>query len=147
MYKKYIEYDGCMYQVSAIYNGYENEIMIFPVINNIVSGNEVYAFRYSDDLSIAEKFRDITKHPEKYLSKQAIDKYLNSKEEDFKLSDVLKFVQLFEEMYIKFEVINKTDYIRLRINEQHLDQSQYSPSLDILFDKNGNFFCFEPFGE
>lgn len=63
------------------------------------------------------------------------------------MTDIQKFILFLEEMNIKFEMINKSNYFRLCIDEKHLDQNQYSPSLDIVFDKNGKFSYFETYGE
>lgn len=83
MIKDIIGCDGIEYQLSTVY--FEDtgihETMIFPIINGVVSGEEVYAFRTLDSQESQKKHADAYYNPVKYLSTEAIDKYLKSKEE------------------------------------------------------------------
>lgn len=75
--KTYITYNNCRYQISTVYLSYFElyETMIFPVINGIVSGNEVFTFRTFNKKDSIKKHIDICQHPEKYLSKEKIQEY------------------------------------------------------------------------
>ena len=55
--------------------------MIFPIECNAVSGNEVYCFRATDKEELNNKYRDIYFDSKKYISEEAIEKYLKEKEE------------------------------------------------------------------
>ena len=81
MIKDYIEYNDKKYQLSTIYNDYEFKTMIFPIENGVVSGAEVYKFTTFNSSESKKKHRDIYENPEKYISNEAIKRYLESKEE------------------------------------------------------------------
>ena len=77
-------YTGKKYQISTawVYDCYF-ETMIFPIENDMVSGNEVYKWE-SDTLEDAvDKHRDIKNRPQAYISEESIAKYIKLKEEDF----------------------------------------------------------------
>lgn len=81
MIKDIIKYDNKEYQLSTIYieNMITFETMIFPIENGKVSGEEVYCFRTLRVNESKWKHTDIYKHPEKYVSNKAIEKYLTCK--------------------------------------------------------------------
>ena len=81
MVKDIIKYDNKEYQLSTVFikNMALFETMIFPIENNIVSGNEVYCYRTMDAGESKYKHEDIYENTEKYLSDKAIEKYLACK--------------------------------------------------------------------
>ena len=81
MIKDYIEYNDKKYQLSTIYNDYEFETMVFPIENGVVSGAEVYKFTTFNSSESRKKHRDIYENPEKYVSSEAVQQYLDSKED------------------------------------------------------------------
>ena len=83
MVKDIIKYNDKEYQLSTVKIDVMFETMIFPIENGIVSGSEVYCFRTLDAGKSCDKHGHIYYHPEKYLSDEAIDKYIKSKEDDF----------------------------------------------------------------
>lgn len=78
MVKGIIKYNEKEYQLSTVF--IENmdlfETMIFPIENGIVSGDEVYCYRTMDAEESKCKYEDICENVEKYLSANAIEKYL-----------------------------------------------------------------------
>ena len=54
-------------------------MMIFPIECNVVSGNEVYCFRTTVKEELNNKYRDIYFDSKKYISEEAIEKYLKEK--------------------------------------------------------------------
>lgn len=80
MIKDIIEYCGKRYQLSTINLNGVFETMIFPVEDGVVSGKEVYCFRTCKAGESKNKHADIYYNNAKYLSEQAIDDYLRSKE-------------------------------------------------------------------
>lgn len=81
MIKDIIKYDNKEYQLSTIYieDMLTFETMIFPIIDNEIYGYEVYCFRTTNVNESKNKHLDIYKHPEKYVSKEAIDKYIKDR--------------------------------------------------------------------
>lgn len=81
MAKEVIKYNEKEYQLSSrfIENMCVFEIMIFPIENGIVSGNEVFCHRTHYLASANEIYTNIKFHPEKYLSGKAIEKYFACK--------------------------------------------------------------------
>ena len=81
MAKNIIKYNEKEYQLSSVYFDKMKlfEIMIFPIENGIVSGNEVYCKRTHNLIFANEVYIDIKFNPEKYLSDKAIEKYLACK--------------------------------------------------------------------
>lgn len=151
--KDYIKYKNKEYQLSTIKNDSEFETMVFPIKNGKISGNEVYKFTTFDAGESSDKHGDIYNNPEKYVSSEAIKKYLDSKEEDFKESDIDKFKTFFDEMNIEyveieFKPANKPSVIILSINDKHFSPYIYSASLDFRFYKStGKLIFIEPCGE
>lgn len=84
MLKDILIYEGKKYQLSGVKINGCFETMIFPIIDGVVSDIEVYCFRTTEVYKFHNKYRDIYYHPKKYVSKEAITKYLKEKEEYFK---------------------------------------------------------------
>ena len=76
MLKDIIEHNNKIYQLSAVKLNGVFEIMVFPIENGVVSNNEVYCFRTARVNEFHNKYKDIYYHSEKYLSDEAIEKYL-----------------------------------------------------------------------
>lgn len=76
-----IKYNNKEYQISTVYikKMYTYETMIFPIENNKVSGDEIYCFRTMDGVEAINNHKDIFLHIEKYVSDEAIMKYINKK--------------------------------------------------------------------
>ena len=147
--KNDIEYNGKSYQVSTIelYWGYET--MIFPVIDGMVSGSEVYKYRTCLKSDSENKHFDIVKHPKKYLDENCIEEYKKSLEEEFKLTDIEKFKNFFDEMGIKYHYAEypSGNLATIDIDEKHIYIS-YCNSITINFELNtGQFIEFEAWGE
>ena len=149
MIKNEIEYKGKSYQVSTIDLHWGYETMIFPIINGVVSGNEVYKYRTCDRDDIINKHFDIVTHPEKYLDDKIIEEYKKSLEKYFKVTDIEKFKNFFDDMGIEYKEY-KYDRMRevvLEIDQKHVCTG-YSNSLNINFKLDtGEFIEFEPWGE
>lgn len=108
MSKDIVKYGEKEYQLSTVNLDGLLETMIFPIKDGIVSGREVYCFRTVKPGESMEKHGDIFYHPEKYLSKDAITRYLREKEEiygacDFDRQTALNTTNLNE----LFEYIDK----------------------------------------
>lgn len=149
MIKNEIEYKGKSYQVSTIdlHCGYET--MIFPIINGVVSGSELYKYRTCLKSDSTNKHFDIVIHPEKYLDEKIIENYKESLEEDIKLTDIEKFKDFFNEMDIEYKECkyDRTNEIVLEIDKKHV-YTGYSNELNINFNLDtGKFIEFEPWGE
>lgn len=84
MIKDIINYNDKKYQLSTacIKSMTTFETMIFPIEDDIISGNEVYCFRTTDAGESKCKHIDIYEHPEKYLTEKNINEYLKSKKND-----------------------------------------------------------------
>lgn len=82
MIKDYIKYEEKEYQVSTVNIDGMLETMIFPVENGIVSGSEVYKFRTCNAGESKNKHRDIVTNVENYISKEAIERYLEAKDRE-----------------------------------------------------------------
>lgn len=82
MIKDIIKYSDKEYQLSTVYieNMSTFETMIFPIKNGKVSGEEVYCFRTLRAGESQKKHEDIYYHPENYVTKEAIEKYLVCKD-------------------------------------------------------------------
>ena len=82
MVKDIIKYKEKEYQLSTvkIENMLTFETMIFPIEDGVVLGTEVYCFRTLESGKSLNKHADIYNHPEKYLSEEAINKYLKLKD-------------------------------------------------------------------
>lgn len=78
MVKDIIQYDGKEYQLSTVLLEPSNvfETMIFPIEDEVVSGNAVYCYRTTKAGQSMKKHEDVYDHPEKYVSEKAIEKYL-----------------------------------------------------------------------
>lgn len=127
--------------------GYET--MVFPIIDGVVSGSEVYKYRTCLKSDSENKHFDIVKHPKKYLDENFIEEYKKSLEEDFKLTDLEKFKNFFDEMGIKYHYTrcDKSNKQTLDIDEQYIYMS-YGNSISINFELNtGKFIEFEAWGE
>ncbi len=63
------------------------------------------------------------------------------------MNDLERFKQFLIEMKIDF--VERINYhvVVLDIDESHLRKNGYGTSLDIVFDKSGNFIEFAPWGE
>lgn len=85
MIKDILKYKDKEFQLSTIYieNMVTFETMIFPIEDGVVSGREVYCFRTVKSSESQKKHADIYYHPEKYISEEAIAKYLKEKEDLF----------------------------------------------------------------
>ena len=83
MVKDYITFNEKRYQLSTVYINGIFETMIFPIENGIISGSEVYREECYNAGQSHDIHKDIYYHPGKYLSEEAINEYLKSKEEDF----------------------------------------------------------------
>lgn len=81
--KDYLTYKNKKFQLSVVKLNGIYEMMIFPIECNAVSGNEVYCFRTTDKEELNNKYRDIYFDSKKYISEEAIEKYLKEKEEWF----------------------------------------------------------------
>ena len=82
MVKDIIQYNNKKFLLSTILR--DNcvfETMIFPIINGQVSESEVYTFRTVESGRSHNKHKDIYVHPEKYVSSEAVQQYLDSKED------------------------------------------------------------------
>lgn len=149
MIKNDIEYDGKSYQVSTIDLHWGYETMVFPVIDGVVSGSEVYKYRTCLKSDSENKHFDIVKHPKKYLDENIIYAYKESLDEDFKLTDIEKFKNFFDEMGIEYKEYkyDRTNKIVLEIGKKHV-YTGYSNELNINFNLDtGEFIEFEPWGE
>lgn len=104
MIKDKILFKGDNFQVSTISKDGILETMIFPIKHGMISGSEVYCFRTFEPSESMEKHEDILYHPEKYLTPSVIQEYLDSKEEDFKMTDLEKCKDFFEDINIEYEV-------------------------------------------
>lgn len=144
-----IEYKWKSYQVSTIELHGIYETMVFPVIDGIVSGSEVYKYRSCDRDDVINRHFDIVKHPETYLNENLIEEYKNSLEEDFKLTDLEKFKNFFDGMGINYKEYKyeSTCSVVLEIDKEHV-YTGYSNELNINFNLDtGDFIEFEPWGE
>ena len=86
MIKDCIEYEGRKYELSTVCleeYGHMFETMIFPIVNGVFSGSEVYKFRTFDAGESRRKHEDILTNMENYISEEAIDKYFKEQEEWF----------------------------------------------------------------
>lgn len=149
MIKNDIEYNGKSYQVSTIDLHWVYETMIFPVIDGVVSGSEVYKYRTCLKSDSENKHFDIVKHPKKYLDENCIEEYKKSLEEDFKLIDIEKFKNFFDEMGINYREYkyDRTHVCVLEIDKEHI-YTGYFNELNIIFNLDtGDFIEFEPWGE
>ena len=149
MIKNDIEYNGKSYQVSTIVLDWGYETMIFPVIDGVVSGSEVYKYRTCLKSDSEDKHFDIVKHPKKYLDENCIEEYKKSLEEDFKLTDIEKFKNFFDEMGINYREYkyDRTHVCVLEIDKEHI-YTGYFNELSINFNLDtGDFIEFEPWGE
>jgi hypothetical protein len=67
------------------------------------------------------------------------------------LSDMDKVKELFDELWIDYdeEQTVKNNNAVLRISDKNInpDENAFSQSLDIVFDENGKFKFFDPYGE
>lgn len=137
MIKDIITYDDKEYQLSTVNLDGMLETMIFPIENGVVSGKEVYCFRTYKPGDSMKKHGDIFDHPEKYVSKDAIARYLRKKNElygytqcDFDRQtalDVLK--DLSAQMYPSYDLFgNKTLVIDRdkfeKIRAKYLDKKE-----------------------
>ena len=111
MIKDIIRYEDKEYDISTVYieDKVTFETMIFENENNRISENEVYCFRTLFSSVSKNKHKDILEHPEKYLSKEAIDEYLKSKAE------------LLGELPIN-ELINNDDDIEVPIIKEIINE-------------------------
>lgn len=143
MIKDYIKYEEKEYQVSTVNINGMLETMIFPVENGVVSGSEVYKFRTFDAGESQRKHGDILTNMENYISEEVIKKYLESKEEDFKVSDLQKYKDFFDSMNIEYSVEDfKNGITELRIAEKHIYYS-YGNSVSVEFKtSDGSFIQF-----
>ena len=149
MIKNDIEYNGKSYQVSTIDLHWVYETMIFPVIDGVVSGSEVYKYRTCLKSDSENKHFDIVKHPKKYLDENCIEEYKKSLEEDFKLTDIEKFKNFFDEMGINYREYkyDRTHVCVLEIDKEYI-YTGYFNELNIIFNLDtGDFIEFEPWGE
>ena len=87
MVKDIIRHGEKEYQLSTVNLDGFLETMIFPIENGVISGREVYCFRTTLPGDSMEKHGDIFDHPEKYISEEAVAKYLKEKEEDYGVCD------------------------------------------------------------
>lgn len=101
MFKDILTYETKQYQLSAVKINGCFEIMIFPIMDGIVFGNEVYCFRTTEVNKAYNKYRDIYYHSEKYVSKEAITKYLKEKEDYF---EPIKNVLAEDVIYGNFKI-------------------------------------------
>ena len=108
MVKDIITYNKQTYQLSTVDIDGMSETMIFPIINGIVSGNEVYCFRTLNEIESFRKHIHIKHAPEKYLNPDAITEYLKSKKAYFDESDIEKFQFPFE--YLNKYLLGEIDY-------------------------------------
>lgn len=104
MIKDIIKHNDKEYQLSTVNIDGCLETMIFPIDDGIVSGREVYCFRTTKAGDSMEKHGDIYYHPEKYLSNEAINRYVKSKEEDFEVEVEIKFPFQYLEQYLRGEI-------------------------------------------
>ena len=149
MIKNDIEYNGKSYQVSTIDLHWGYETMIFPVIDGVVSGGEVYKYRTCLKSDSENKHFDIVKHPKKYLDENYIEKYKKPLEEEFKLTDIEKFKNFLHEMGINYREYkyDRTHVCVLEIDKEHI-HTGYFNELNIIFNLDtGDFIEFEPWGE
>lgn len=150
MLKDIIEYKNKEYQLScsSVNNHTIYEIMIFPIENKIVSGNEVYCFRTTDVHDAASEYHKILNNQYLYVSEEAINKYLKTKEKDFVETDLQKFKNFFNNMNIEYEIERyKNGTIGLIIDEQHTHNCRDN-SIEIKFKlDNESFIEFESWGE
>ena len=149
MIKNDIEYNGKSYQVSTIDLHWGYETMIFPVIDGVVSGSGVYKYKTCLKSDSEDKHFDIVKHPKKYLDENCIEEYKKSLEEDFKLTDIEKFKNFFDEMGINYREYkyDRTHVCVLEIDKKHI-YTGYFNELSINFNLDtGDFIEFEPWGE
>lgn len=149
----YIEYNNKVYQLSFFCVNDTYELMVFPIENGVVSGNEVYCHRTTDFNNVMDLYNLILNNPSSYLNQKIIDEYLNSKEEDFKITDLQRYKNFFDEINIDFverhfQAKNKSPVTILSICDKHYNPKIYGACIDIIFDKNTEkFVCFEPSGE
>lgn len=145
--KDIIEYENKRYQVSTI--NFDNtgmyQTMIFPIVNGQIDGREVYCFNTFNINEAITRHNTILKAPSVFVSQDAIQKYLESKKEEFKVNDLQKFKDFFDEMNIKYIERNGGNHC-LSIHYSHICQS-YGNAIDLIFDKNDNFIQFEAWGE
>lgn len=106
MVQDYIIYNNKEYQLSTVYikNMTTYETMVFPIDNEVISGREVYCFRTCESSKSQNKHKDILYNPEKYLSEEAIAKYLKSNEEDFEEKETIPFPFQYIEQYFLGEI-------------------------------------------
>lgn len=149
MLKDIIEYKNKEYQLScsSVSNHTIYEIMIFPIENEMISENEVYCFRTTDVHDAASEYHKILNNQYLYVSEEAINKYLKSKEEDV-ITDLQKFKDFFDSMNIEYEIKTyhngKTGLI---IDEQHTNNCR-DTSIEIKFNTNNESFVkFDTWGE
>ena len=102
MVKDIITYNEQTYQLSTVNIDGMLETMVFPIINGVVSCNEVYCFRTCKADQSLLKHTDIYYHPEKHLNFDAIAEYLQSKEEYFDELDIeeIRFPWTFLNKYL-----------------------------------------------
>lgn len=81
--KDYLTYKNKKFQLSVVKLSGIYEMMIFSIECNVVSGNEVYCFRTTAKEELNNKYRDIYFDSKKYISEEAIEKYLKEKKEWF----------------------------------------------------------------
>lgn len=111
MIKDIIEYNEKVYQLSTINIDGMLETMVFPIEKGHVSGKEVYCFRTFNAGESKNKHTDIYYYPEKYLSKEAIDKYLKSKEEYFEIYNIETTEKIpFPFQYMEKYLLGEMDY-------------------------------------
>lgn len=153
IYHDYIKYNNKEYQLSCSYVNYTYELMVFPIENGIVSGHEVYCHRTTDFNSIMSLYNLILENPSLYLNQKIIEEYLDSKEEDFKTTDLHKYEKFLNDMNINFKTRDyhpkdKTPLTVLSVCDEHLDSRVYGACVDIVFDlKTGKFMFFSPSGD
>ena len=82
MNKEIIKHNEKEYQLSMVYldDFRVFDIMVFPIENDAVSGNEIFCNRTSRPEYANVIYTDIKTNPKKYLSDRAIEKYLACKE-------------------------------------------------------------------
>lgn len=148
--KDIIEYKNKEYQLSCshVNDMTVYEIMIFPIENEMISGNEVYTFRtLSVDKAMTE-YHKILNNTSLYVSEEAINKYLKSKKEDFIETDLQKFKDFFDKMNIEYKIeIYKNGKMGLIIDDKHVHYC-WGNSVEIKFKiDDESFIEFETWGE
>ena len=109
MIKDIITYNGKDYQISTV-KMYAKayvyfETAIFPIENDIPTGNEVYRWKTYNVEESHDKHIDILNRPEKYLSEESVAEYMKSKLEGFyKETRKIPFPFQYMEQYFRGEI-------------------------------------------